>query len=96
MSRSWEHQEKQIAKDLGGSRNAGSGAFDRKGDVRAPDILVEAKWTSKKSMSVRHDVLEKICDEALREGRMPVVQIELNERCYAIVEWDDFLAMHRG
>lgn len=93
MSRDWKAQEKQIAKETGGSRNAGSGAFSRKGDVRAGEFLIEAKWTSKRSISLKAEVLEKIVSEALREGRTPVVQVELNGRAYGIVEWDDLLAL---
>lgn len=91
MSRNWEAQEKRIAKQTGGSRNAGSGAFLRKGDIRAGDVLVEAKWTGKKSFTLKADVLEKIVQEALAEGRTPLLQVELNGRAYGLMEWDDVL-----
>lgn len=93
MSRTqgWQKQEDRIAKQVGGSVNAGSGAFDRKGDVRSRFFSIEAKWTGKKSYILKAETLEKILGEALAEGRSPLLQIELNGRCYAISEWDDAL-----
>lgn len=95
MSAGWEDQEKRVAKMLGGQRSAGSGAFDRKGDVRAPTQLWETKWTGKKSFTVQAAVLEKILGEALAEGRTPVLGLELNGRNYVIVEEDDWLEATR-
>lgn len=91
MTKSWEHQEKRIAKRMSGSRSAGSGAFDRKGDIRAATELWEAKWTGKKTFTVKAEVLEKIISEALAEGRTPVLGLELNGRNYVIVEEDDWV-----
>lgn len=96
MSKSWEHQEKRLAKVLGGQRSAGSGAFDRKGDVRAATQLWETKWTGKKSFTVKAEVLEKIIGEALAEGRTPVLGLELNGRNYVIVEEGDWLEASDG
>lgn len=76
---------------MGGKVTAASGALDRKGDVRAPEHLYEAKWTGKKSFTLKSEVLEKITREALIEGRTPVLQIELNGRTYAVVEWETWL-----
>jgi hypothetical protein len=91
LSRDWRAQEKQIAKATGGSRNAGSGAFTRKGDIRAPDTLWEAKWTGKQSMTIQAKVIEKIVSEALAEGRRPVLALEMNGRNYVLLEQDDYL-----
>ena len=96
MSRSegWQKQEDRLAKMLGGSVSAGSGAFDRKGDVRAPDLLIEAKWTGKKQFTIQAAVLEKICGEAIIEGRVPVLAISLNGRNYMLLEEADFFEIH--
>jgi len=49
--------EKRLAKKVGGGRNAGSGAFwQRKGDVRSKDLLIEHKWTGKQSFTMKADV----------------------------------------
>lgn len=89
----WKTQERRLAKDVKGTLNAGSGAFARKGDVRAPGLNIEAKWTGKKSKTISAVELEKAAGQAIRAGRIPVFAIELNNRDYAILEWNDFLAM---
>lgn len=80
-----------MARQTGGTVNAGSGAFLRKGDVRSGNWLIEAKWTANRSFTLKSDVLEKVVKEAYAEGRRPIVQIEMNGKCYGILEWDDIL-----
>ncbi len=86
--------EKRLAKAIGGQRNVASGAFwFRKGDVRSKDLLIEHKWTGKKSFTLKSDVLEKITTEALIESRTPVLGISLNDVNYVIMDENDFLTM---
>ena len=86
--------EKRLAKVVGGSRNAASGAFwHRKGDVRSKDLLIEHKWTGKKSFSLKSDVLEKIMTEALLDGRTPVLGFSLNNANYVVLDENDFLTI---
>jgi hypothetical protein len=82
-----------VAKVIHGSVNAGSGAFDRKGDVRNTDYVWELKWTGKKQFTVRAHELEKICGEALAVGRTPVFGFELNSKNYVVMEENDFLEL---
>lgn len=84
--------EDRLAKAVGGSRVAASGAFwNRKGDVRSSDLLIEHKWTGKKQVTVKSDVLEKITKEAILDGRMPVLGFHLNGKNYVMLDEDDFL-----
>jgi hypothetical protein len=86
--------EKRLAKAVGGQRNVASGAFwFRKGDVRSKDLLIEHKWTGKKSFSIKSDVLEKIVTEALLESRTPVLGFSLNDANYVILDENDFLTI---
>lgn len=86
--------EKRLAKAVGGQRNAASGAFwHRKGDVRSKDLLIEHKWTGKKSFTMKSEVLEKITTEAILDGRTPVLGISLNDINYCILDENDFLTM---
>ena len=86
--------EKRLAKVVGGQRNVASGAFwFRKGDVRSDDLLIEHKWTGKKSFTLKSDVLEKITTEALLNSRTPVLGISLNDVNYVILDENDFLTM---
>jgi hypothetical protein len=89
-----QKHEKRLAKAVGGSTNAASGAFwSRKGDVRSDDLLIEHKWTGKKSFSLKAEVLEKIVMEAIIDSRMPVLGISLNNKNYVLLTEDDFLEM---
>ena len=89
--------EDRLAKLIGGKRNAGSGAFwSRKGDVRSKDLLIEHKWTGKKSFSLKSDVLEKIVTEAILDGRTPALGISLNNENYVIMLEHDFLEIRQN
>lgn len=88
--------EKRLAKAVGGSRNAASGAFwSRKGDVRSKDLLIEHKWTGKKSFTMKSDVLEKIVTESILDGRTPVLGFSLNNENYVVLTEDDFLELRQ-
>jgi Holliday junction resolvase len=88
--------EDRLAKAVGGSRTAASGAFwSRKGDVRSQDLLIEHKWTGKKQVTVKSDVLEKIVKEAILDGRMPVLGFHLNGENYVMLDENDFLEMRQ-
>ena len=89
--------EKRLAKLVGGSTTAASGAFwSRKGDVRSTDLLIEHKWTGKKSFTLKAEVLEKIVTEAILDGRLPVLGISLNNENYVILTEDDFLEIRHN
>lgn len=86
--------EKRLAKAIGGQRVAASGAFwSRKGDVRSADMLIEHKWTGKKSFSLKAEVLKKILLEATLAGRLPVLGIHLDGDNYVVLTEDDFLEL---
>jgi hypothetical protein len=86
--------EKRLEKVIGGSRTAASGAFwSRKGDVRSEDLLVEHKYTAKKSISLSSAVLKKITHEAIFDGRTPVLAFHLDNQDYVVLLEDDFIEM---
>lgn len=83
--------EKRLAKKTGGSRNAASGAFwSRKGDVRSDTLLIEHKWTGKKSVTIKSEVLQKITKEAILDSRMPVLGLHLDGENYVVLLEEDF------
>lgn len=89
--------EDRLAKKLGGSRTAASGAFwSRKGDVRSQDLLVEHKWTGKTQFTLKANVLEKIVKEAILDGRVPVLGFHLNGENYVVMEENDFLEIRQN
>jgi len=89
--------EKRLEKAVGGKRNAASGAFwSRKGDVRTDDLLIEHKWTGKKSVTIKSDVLEKITKEAILDSRMPVLGLHLNGENYVVLLEEDFFELRNA
>lgn len=89
-----QKHEKRIAKVIGGTTTAASGAFwSRKGDVRSDGLLVEHKWTGKKTKTISAAELEKITVEAVMDGRLPVFGIHLNGEDYVILLETDFMEL---
>ena len=86
--------ETRLAKAIGGSRTAASGAFwSRKGDVRSSELLIEHKWTGKKSKTIQSVELKKITTEAIMDGRMPVFGLHLDGEDYVIILETDLLEL---
>jgi len=88
-------QEKRSATTYNGSRNAGSGSFWlRKNDVRSTEFLIENKLTiGTKSITLKEVDLRELRERAIIEDRVPILQFDLNGRCYVVLVEDDFLAM---
>ena len=82
-----KRQEARIAKDISGAVTAASGAFwHRKGDVQNGVYKVEAKATAAKSISIKIDVWNKIRTEALLEGRIPALFLEIGGDTELVVQ----------
>lgn len=91
-----QRQERTLAKQLQGSVNAGSGnGWVRKGDVRSDTELWECKVTSAKSYSLKQADLEKLNNQALLDGRMPVFLIEFMKTgdSFVVLSKDDFMEL---
>lgn len=91
-----QRQERSLAKQLGGSVNAGSGnGWVRKGDVRSEQELWECKITSAKSYALKAEDLEKLEMQALMDGRIPVFLVEFLKSGgeYVIMNKNDYLEM---
>ncbi len=89
--------EKRLAKKVDGQRSAASGAFwSRKGDVRSDELLIEHKWTSKKSVTIKSDVLKKITTEAILDSRIPVLGLHLDGENYVVLVEEDFFELRNS
>lgn len=87
-----QKHEKRLAKVVGGNPTAASGAFwSNKGDVRAPGLLIEHKWTGKKSKTISSVELKKITMEAFMDGRLPIFGFHLDGEDYVILGESEFL-----
>jgi hypothetical protein len=95
MKRPWQRQEERTAERYRGSRSAGSGAGPtRKNDVRNEQLLIENKTTDAKSFTLKASDLELLRCNAIVEGRVPVLQLDLGGRCYVILLEGDFLDIY--
>ena len=89
--------EKRLEKAIGGKRSAASGAFwSRKGDVRSDDLLIEHKWTGKKSVTIKSEVLQKITTEAILDSRTPVLGLHLDGENYVVLLEEDFFELRNS
>ena len=89
-----QKHEKRIAKAIGGSTTAASGAFwSRKGDVRNSELLIEHKWTGKKTKTISSAELKKITNEAIMDGRTPIFGMHLDGEDYVILLESDLFEM---
>ena len=89
-----QKQERSLAKSVGGRTVPASGAFwARKGDVRTDDLLVEAKTTAAASYPLKKVVWDKIRREALLDGRIPVMAIQIQGRNLIVLDEEDFLEL---
>lgn len=87
-----QKHEKRLAGIVNGKTTAASGAFwSRKGDVRSAELLIEHKWTGKKTKTISSAELKKITTEAIMDGRLPVFGIHLDGENYVILLETDFI-----
>jgi hypothetical protein len=87
-----QKQEQDVAAAIGGRPTPASGAFwTRKGDIRSASYLVEAKRTDGASIVLKRAVWEKIRREALLDGRIPVLALQIQDRNLIVLDQEDFL-----
>lgn len=71
-------QETRASDSVSGKRHAASGAlFFAKGDGSGENYVIECKRTDKKSISIKAEYLDKITKEAVSQGKLPLLFIEL-------------------
>lgn len=87
-------QEKRGAHRFSGKVTPGSGNGEfAKGDVRTPHLLIEYKRTDKDSISLKADWLEKIREEAILDGRSPVMGIQVGGQNWVLIPEDDYVEL---
>lgn len=77
-----QKQEKVIAERVGGRVQPGSGSPRnplKKGDVSTPFMLLEAKWTRKKTYKLSIEELAKIQRESRGVGKIPIFVVGFDE-----------------
>ena len=92
MNRS-RKQETDVAAQSGGRRTPASGAFwHHKGDVRTKQFLMELKYTEKSSITLSKRVWDKIRREAILDGRLPAMVLDIQGRRLVVLDMEDFIA----
>lgn len=86
-------QEARLADDLDGKTIPGSGGtWGYSGDVRTPDLLIEAKTTSAKTHRVTFADLEYLGKKADLKGKLPAFVVEFQKREeLVLLRYDDLL-----
>lgn len=96
----FKKQEKKTAEEMGGKRVPLSGsAWQAKGDVSTPHVLVECKTTGKQSYSMKLTTLAKIRGEANRSGKNFALQVQLADdprHRFAVIDWQWFVSLLEG
>lgn len=71
--------EKKIAKARGGlAVKRSGGILGLPGDVRTDLFLSECKATANKSLSIKREWLQRIEGEALRQGKLPTLEVNIS------------------
>ena len=58
--------------------------------------MIEHKWTGKKQVTVKSEVLKKITTEAILDGRIPILGIHLDGENYVILGEEDFFELRNS
>lgn len=73
-------QERQVAKDVGGKVQPGSGSSWRaRQDVKGDDDLIQVKFTDKAAFLLKAAEWEQVRTDALKCGREPAMIVELTQ-----------------
>ena len=86
-----QNRERQIAKDIGGRAQPGSGCFwSKKGDVTSDKFLIEDKFTHKKQYTLKYATLDKIETEAFKVNKIPIFRVGFQgtKDDYILVPWE--------
>lgn len=93
--KAWERTEVIVADQTSGRRQPGSGSGLAKGDVISPEVnkwwtgvLYECKHTDAKSFSLTSEAMEKVCREAAKSGKLPVMVIEVGDRRLGVLDFN--------
>lgn len=87
-------QEKKAASRYGGHVNPGSGnQWYHKGDVRTPDLLIEAKYTDAASYSLKVADLHKVEKQAYAIDKDWAFLISFGGEEFVVIRESDYLSM---
>lgn len=90
----WRKQEQRLQDDDVAKKVPGSGSGVMKGDNKGVSFSIQCKTTAKRQAVIKlKDWLKAILD-AGKEDRMPVMQIQMeNRHRLAVLDWENFEAL---
>jgi hypothetical protein len=89
----WRRQEEALHQE-GVKKVPGSGSGTEKGDNKGVEFLVQCKTTYKQKRTISEAEWVKTRQDARKEDRLPVMQMQLeNTTKLAVLDWDDFVAI---
>lgn len=68
----------QFEKKVQRAINSGALWFD-KGDLKTDDLMIECKYTDKKSYRITTETLQKLWNDALEANKMPILVISIKD-----------------
>ena len=90
-------QENYTASDIGGRTQPGSGnQWHSKGDVKNAQWYVECKTTQQSSFRITDLVWKVLRLNALREGKIPALQIDIQEERLVAIPYDVWVDLVGG
>jgi len=102
IRRAVKRQERKLADDGGGRRTPASGGLRRSkwvspgvmpgyADANFAGSIVEAKLTTKDSISVKKEWWARLSREALMVTKLPIIQLKFSDgTTLAVMSWSDF------
>lgn len=94
MKSRWQKKEQRDAEDFGGKVTPRSGGFwSFPGDVKTDKFLIDAKSTEKNGYRVTKKVWNKIVDESIKSGKIPMLSLEIDDLELIVLDKNDFIAL---
>lgn len=87
----WAQFEEEVAEYMEGRRTKGSGSsIMDKGDINCEEYLIECKFTEKDAYSLNVKTWEKIVEEAINLGKIPLFACRCNKGDFFICDGLDY------
>lgn len=90
--KNWEKKEKKDSVAFKGRRVKGSGnQWSAPGDVKTSKLLIDSKYTKKKSYSISVKTWDKLYEEALLMYKLPVLSVQIQDIELVVLSKEDFI-----
>lgn len=92
--KNWKKKEKSDRELFGGRIQTGSGnQWAQPGDIKTSNLLIDSKYTSRKSFSITKEIWDKLYEEALLSFRYPMLSLKIQDIELVVMGKDDFMKL---